>query len=313
MLNTKIVVVGSNMIDLITYIDRMPVEGETVEAPNFEMGFGGKGSNQAVAAARLGSNVNMITVVGNDNFGKQWLDNYNQNGINTSGVSVGTKSSGAAPIFVDTKADNRILIVKGANAELTPELLNQKIELIKGSKLMVLQQEIPLETNYHAIELANKLNVPVLLNPAPANRELNIDYVKKVDFFAPNETELKALTDMPMSSLEEVKAAAHHLVQIGVKNLIVTLGSRGVLWINKENEQLIESFHVKAVDTTGAGDAFIGSFAHYVTNGDDIPTALRHANQYAAVTVTRRGTQKSYPTAQELPDLIKSTISINHV
>lgn len=141
MTKSDVLVIGSNMIDLISYIDRMPVEGETVEAPDFQMGFGGKGANQAVAAARLGSKVSFISMVGNDAFGQQQLDNFKNNHINITGVGVGTKSSGVAPIFVDKSSDNRILIIKGANNELTPEVLDKYADLIKNTKIIVLQQE----------------------------------------------------------------------------------------------------------------------------------------------------------------------------
>ena len=305
MTKSDVLVIGSNMIDLISYIDRMPVEGETVEAPDFQMGFGGKGANQAVAAARLGSKVSFISMVGNDAFGQQQLDNFKNNHINITGVGVGTKSSGAAPIFVDKSSDNRILIIKGANNELTPEVLDKYADLIKNTKIIVLQQEIPLETNYHAIDLANQYHIPILLNPAPANKDLDINHVTKVDFFSPNETELATLTGMPTNDMDETKKAAHHMIKLGVKNMLITLGSKGVLWVNESTSQLIKAIKVNAVDTTGAGDSFIGSFAHYYASGDDIPTAIKHANQYAAVTVTRRGTQKSYPTADELSLLVK--------
>lgn len=305
MTKSDVLVIGSNMIDLISYIDRMPVEGETVEAPDFQMGFGGKGANQAVAAARLGSKVSFISMVGNDAFGQQQLDNFKNNHINITGVGVGTKSSGAAPIFVDKSSDNRILIIKGANNELTPEVLDKYADLIKNTKIIVLQQEIPLETNYHAIDLANQYHIPILLNPAPANKDLDINHVTKVDFFSPNETELATLTGMPTNDMDEIKKAAHHMIKLGVKNMLITLGSKGVLWVNESTSQLIKAIKVNAVDTTGAGDSFIGSFAHYYASGDDIPTAIKHANQYAAVTVTRRGTQKSFPTADELSLLVK--------
>lgn len=305
MTKSDVLVIGSNMIDLISYIDRMPVEGETVEAPDFQMGFGGKGANQAVAAARLGSKVSFISMVGDDAFGQQQLDNFKNNHINITGVGVGTKSSGAAPIFVDKNSDNRILIIKGANNELTPEVLDKYADLIKNTKIIVLQQEIPLETNYHAIDLANQYHIPILLNPAPANKDLDINHVTKVDFFSPNETELATLTGMPTNDMDEIKKAAHHMIKLGVKNMLITLGSKGVLWVNESTSQLIKAIKVNAVDTTGAGDSFIGSFAHYYASGDDIPTAIKHANQYAAVTVTRRGTQKSYPTADELSLLVK--------
>ena len=303
MKKSDVLVIGSNMIDLVTYINRMPVAGETVEAEDFSMGFGGKGANQAVAAAHLGSQVSLLSMVGDDNFGQQQVANFKAANIDVTGVGVGHKSSGAAPIFVDPTADNRILIIKGANSELTPAVLDAHLDLIQNTKLIVLQQEIPLETNYHAIDLANQYGVPILLNPAPANRHLDMEHVRRVDFFSPNETELATLTGLPTDSMDEISRAAQRLVDMGVKNVLVTIGSRGVLWVSATTSQLIDAVKVDAVDTTGAGDAFIGSFAHYFAQGDTIPQALRHANEYAAITVTRRGTQKSYPTATEVAKL----------
>jgi len=300
MKKSDVLVIGSNMIDLMTYIKRMPVAGETVEADDFSMGFGGKGANQAVAAARLGAQVSFISMVGNDSFGEQQLTNFKAANIDVSGVGVGHKNSGAAPIFVDPTADNRILIVKGANSELTPAVLDEHLDMIQNTKLIVLQQEIPLETNYHAIDLANRYGVPVLLNPAPANKQLDMEHVRRVDFFSPNETELATLTGLPTESMDEISRAAQRLVDMGVKNVLVTIGSRGVLWVSATTSRLIDAVKVDAVDTTGAGDSFIGSFAHYYAQGETVPKALRHANEYAAVTVTRRGTQKSYPTAKEV-------------
>lgn len=287
-------------MDLITYIDRMPIEGETVEAPDFEMGFGGKGANQAVAAARLGSRVSMITKVGNDAFGQQQLTNFKDNKIDVSGVGIGTKSSGVAPIFVSKSSNNSIIIIKGANNELTPDDLQANIEIIKNAKIIVLENEIPLETNYAAIDLAQEFGIPILLNPAPARKDLDLEYVKKVDYFAPNETELATLTGLPASNLDEIKVAAHDMVSLGVKHMIVTLGSRGVLSVTDQDEQLINALKVDAVDTTGAGDSIIGAFAHYLAEGKNELDALNLANQYAAMTVTRRGTQKSYPNKAEV-------------
>lgn len=300
MIKSDVLIIGSNMMDLITYIDRMPIEGETVEAPDFEMGFGGKGANQAVAAARLGSRVSMITKVGNDAFGQQQLTNFKDNKIDVSGVGIGTKSSGVAPIFVSKSSNNSIIIIKGANNELTPDDLQANIEIIKNATIIVLENEIPLETNYAAIDLAQEFGIPILLNPAPARKDLDLEYVKKVDYFAPNETELATLTGLPASNLDEIKVAAHDMVSLGVKHMIVTLGSRGVLSVTDQDEQLINALKVDAVDTTGAGDSIIGAFAHYLAEGKNELDALNLANQYAAMTVTRRGTQKSYPTKAEV-------------
>lgn len=297
-----ITVVGSNMMELSTTVERMPQLGETVAAPAFHLAFGGKGANQAYAASQLGSKVAMISKVGADVFGREYLKHFQESGIDVTGVSVGQQGNGVAPCFIQGEM-NSIIVVQGANSELTPAIVDDYRELIAKSELLVLQQEIPLATNYRAIEIAQASGVPVILNPAPANDEIDLKYVAMCEFYAPNETELARLTDMPTESLAEIKAAAHKLVAQGVKNVIVTIGSRGVLWVSADQEQLIPSYKVDAVDSIGAGDAFIGAFAHYYAQGEAVIDALQHANAYAAVTVTRAGSQTSYPTAAELPDL----------
>lgn len=206
-------------------------------------------------------------------------------------VGAGAKTSGTAPIFVDPNAKNRIIIIQGANSELLPETLEKHRSRIQQAKLIVLQLEIPLETVYHAIDMGEELGMPILLNPA-----LDIEYVRKCTYFAPNESELGTLTGMPVETVEEIKAAAASLVEKGVRNLIVTMGDKGVLWLTAEKEILIESEKVAAVDTTGAGDSSIGCFAHFITKGCSIEEALQKAKLYAAQTVRKQGTQASYPT-----------------
>ena len=300
---SDITIVGSNMIDLQIFIERMPLAGETVEAPDFSLGFGGKGSNQAVAATRLGSAVRLITMVGSDDFGQQQLSNYQKNGIVTDCIRVGKKASGVAPIFVNKEGENSIIIVKGANNELTPAKVQDYQDVIANSKLVVLQQEIPLKTNEEVIKLANQYGVDVLLNPAPASQDVSLQNISQVQFYAPNETELAQITSLPTNNLTEIKTAARKIVAAGVENVIVTMGAQGVLWVTKENEKIISGQKVKAIDTTGAGDAFIGAFAHYYTVGSDIATALEKANRYAALSTTKRGTQSSYLTRDELAAL----------
>lgn len=256
-----IAVIGSNMVDLISYIDRMPKEGETLEAPDFKMGFGGKGANQAVTAARLKSDVMMVSKVGDDLFGQNTIKNFKNNGVNTDFVTVQkNQASGVAPIFVDRESKNSILIIKGANKNLSPTDIDDASEELKKCSLIILQLEIELETVYYAIDFANKNNISVLLNPAPATKELDFNYVYKCDFFVPNETELEILTNKSVNTIGEIKEAAHLIGDKGVKNVIVTMGSKGLLWINKDEEHFIKARKVDAVDTTGAGDGFI---AHY--------------------------------------------------
>lgn len=305
---SDITVVGSNMIDMQVFIKRMPLDGETVEAPDFSLGYGGKGSNQAVAASKLGSSVKLITVVGNDDFGKQQIENYQKNGIDTDCVSVGSKISGVAPIFVKEDGENSIIIVKGANNELTPEKSREYEQVIADSKLIVLQQEIPLETNNEVIKMDNKNHVPVLLNPAPASDDVTLKNNSKVQFYTPNETELAKISGLPTDSIDAIKIAAKKVVDAGVDNVIVTMGEKGVLFVNEHEAKIIPGNKVAVVDTTGAGDAFIGSFAHYYASGESITAALKHANIYASLTIKKRGTQKSYLTSDEVKDVLKGTL-----
>ncbi|WNB92159.1 ribokinase [Bacillus sp. NEB1478] len=301
-----IAIVGSNMVDLISYIDKMPKEGETLEAPDFEIGCGGKGANQAVAAAKLGSKVMMVTKVGDDLFADNTIQNLKNFGIDTEFTNkVPGTSSGVAPIFVDPESKNRILIIKGANKHLSPEDVDRAAEKLKKCSLIVLQLEIPLPTIYRAIEFGNEHGIPVIMNPAPASKELDFEYVRRCDFFIPNESELETLTEMPVENEEQIQTAALKLVEQGVKNVIVTMGSRGVMWVTKDHVQTVSSHKVDAIDTTGAGDAFIGCFSHYYVQDGDVLQAMKMATAFAALSVTKRGTQTSYPTLEQTESFTK--------
>lgn len=294
-----IAVIGSNMVDLISYIDRMPGEGETVEAPSFAIGCGGKGANQAVAGARLGSEVFMLTRVGNDVFADNTIDNFRRNGIDTEFVLRTDTTSGVAPIFVDPQSHNSIIIVKGANGHLSPADIDAAAHKISACQLIVLQLEIPLETVYAAIQFGKGHGIPVLLNPAPAQPDLELEKVKDCTYFVPNESELSLLTGMPVDTLADIENAAHALLDAGIRDVIVTLGSKGALWVNGAGARLFEAPTVDAVDTTGAGDAFIGCFSHELVANGDVESAIQTAIRYASDSVTRKGTQTSYATAEE--------------
>lgn len=295
----EIAVIGSNMVDLITYTNTLPKAGETLEAPDFAIGCGGKGANQAVAAAKLGAQVMMVSKVGDDLFAANTLANLQQQGIDTRYVTTmpGT-SSGVAPIFVDDQSQNRILIVKGANDYLKPADIDTAAEALKSCQLLILQLEIPLETVYYAIDFARRQGIKVILNPAPAVANLDIHYACQCDYFMPNETELEILTGLPVKTDEQVEAAGQSLLKRGLKNLIITLGSRGALWMHGTGTYRVAPTPVNAVDTSGAGDAFIGCFAHSLIKTGDVAQAMRLASAYAACSVTRRGTQRSYPDAE---------------
>lgn len=295
------------MVDLISYIDKMPKDGETLEAANFSMGCGGKGANQAVAAAKCGADIMMMTMVGDDIFADNTIGNFKKYGIDTTFVKKVTgKSSGVAPIFVDKSGQNRILIVKGANGDLLPKDIDAAAEKLKECSLIILQLEINLETVYYAIEFANKNNIQVLLNPAPANKNLDIDKISTCDFFVPNETELEIITNMPIKNVEDVKKAALTLIEKGIRNVIVTMGEKGSMLVTKDKIHLVESFKVDAIDTSGAGDAFIGCFASCYVKNKNVVSAMIEASAFSALSVTKKGTQISYPEKKEVSNLINN-------
>ncbi|MCP2225972.1 ribokinase [Pseudomonas silensiensis] len=295
---SKIAVIGSNMVDLITYIDRMPAQGETLEAPGFALGCGGKGANQAVAAAKLGADVLMLTKVGDDMFADNTLANFQRFGIDTRYVQrVPGVSSGVAPIFVQADSHNSILIVKGANAHLVPADIDGAAQALRECSLIVLQLEINVDTVYHAIEFGRAHNIPVLLNPAPALPGLSREHLAHLDFLVPNESELALITGQVVDSPASAHKAAQTLVADGIRHVIVTLGQQGALYVGEEGEFQIPGLSVAARDTTGAGDAFIGCFIHHWSRDRDIRAAMTQAVAYSACSVTGLGTQTSYPDA----------------
>ena len=297
----RIGVIGSTNMDLTTTVERMPVWGETVLARHFETSFGGKGANQAVAAAKLGAEVVMVSDLGDDTLGDSALKNFESYGIDTLHVRrIPNQSTGTATILVDQgSGDNAILIVAGANGDLSSADVDAASEALKRCDLILLQLEIQLETAYAAIRFARKNGVRTVLNPAPARRNFDMEIVTQASFLIPNETELAIMTDMPVASEGELSAAAQSLVKKGVETVIVTLGARGALIATPEGARRIEPVKVEAIDTTGAGDAFIGSFARYLAGGLSLDAALAEATRYAAFSVTRRGAQKSYATEAE--------------
>ncbi|HSU99278.1 MAG TPA: ribokinase [Roseiarcus sp.] len=297
----RIGVIGSTNMDLTTTVVSMPVWGETVLASHFETSFGGKGANQAIAAAKLGADVVMVTNLGDDALGESALRNFASSAIDTSHVRrIANQSTGTATILVDGKSgDNAILIVAGANGDLSSADVGAASEALKRCDLILLQLEVQLETAYEAIRFARRNGLRTVLNPAPARRNLDMAVVRQASFLIPNESELAILTDMPVESEDEIAAAARRLVNEGVETVIVTLGARGSLVATGASLRRIAPIKVQAVDTTGAGDAFIGSFARYLAGGLSLDAALVEATRYAAFSVTRHGAQKSFATEAE--------------
>jgi len=248
-----------------------------------------------------------VTAVGDDLFGIGSRENFKKVNIDDSHVMTIPKTgNGVASIIVEESGQNRILVHAGANDAFTPERLSDAAEDLADCALIVLQLEIPLETVYAAIDFGRAHGIPVILNPAPAVRSLAIDKVCACEFFMPNESELSLITGMPTGTFEEVCAAAKTLLAQGLKNVIVTLGSRGAVWLSGDAATIVEARKVKAVDTTGAGDAFIGCFAAGYVKDGDIKAAMEKASRYATLSVTKQGTQDSYATKEEFLDYLKN-------
>lgn len=290
----RIAVVGSANTDLTTFIDRFPKPGETIFGQKFDLGFGGKGANQAVAAKLCGAEVFMVARVGSDLFGPATIQNFQKLGIDASHVrQVDGVSSGVAPIFVDSSGQNRIIVVKGANDALKPADVDAASEVLKNVDCIVLQFEIPLETVYHTIHFARRNRIRCILNPAPA-QPVNVKAISELDYFVPNESEAETITGLPVHNLDDAKRSAEKLLASGIRRVIVTLGANGSLLAGREGMEHIPPFPVQSVDSTGAGDAFIGSFATFLGEGLPEREAVLRANLYAGLSTTTVGTQKSF-------------------
>ena len=293
-----IAVVGSANIDLTTFTDQMPRPGETIFGREFNLGFGGKGANQAVAARLCGARVSMIARVGDDLFGPATIRDYQARGIDASRVLVTPGvSSGVAPIFVDSSGQNRILVVKGANDRLLPADVDAAGAVLREADCIVMQLEIPLETVYYTLRFARAHGIRTILNPAPG-QPVSLGEISNADYVIPNETEAEALGGMPVRNLQEARACAEGLLQRGLRRVIVTLGENGALLVGKDGSRHVAPYRVQPIDTTGAGDAFIGSFACFLASGCEEGEAIARANVYAALSTLAVGTQKSFVTRE---------------
>lgn len=294
-----IVVVGSANVDLTTFTDQFPRPGETIFASEFHLGFGGKGANQAVAARLCGAEVSMIARVGEDLFGPATIENFNSRAIDTRHVQrTPSVSSGVAPIFVDSSGENRILVVKGANDKLSVEDIDAAASVLERADCILLQLEIPVETVYYTLRFARAHGKRSILNPAPGQR-LNFEELRNADYVIPNESEAEALAGMQVGSFEEARVCAAHLLDGGLQRIILTLGANGALCAGPDGMRHVPAFAVSAADTTGAGDAFIGSFACFLASGYQEAEAISRANLYAALSTLRVGTQSSFVTREQ--------------
>ena len=290
----RIVVVGSTMIDQIAYADRLPGDGETVVGTSYETGFGGKGANQAVMAARFGAEVAMVNTVGEDDHGTAYLEKLASEGIDTRFMRRVPSSSGVAPIWVDAHGTNRIIVVPGANEQVLPEVAAEAVEAFRPD-VVVGQFEIPQATTTAGFEAARRIGAVTVLNPAPA-AAVDPGLLVVTDWLVPNGPEFELIAGAPLgrSREDEVRVIRAFGDRLGV-SLVVTLGERGALVVQPgEQETWVEASRVDAVDTTGAGDAFVGAFAVGLASGRGAVAAVRLGCAAAADSVTRRGTQASY-------------------
>ena len=298
----KVVVVGSLNMDLIVRAPRLPRGGETLAGHDFSTAAGGKGANQAVAAARLGAQVAMIGCIGADAYGARLRSGLIDEGIDCSGVeAVEGVPTGIASILVDAVGQNAIVIVAGGNGALTPAHLAAQQQLLADARVLVVQLEVPDASVEAAMQMGRQAGCTVILNPAPVTGPLPAHWYGLADYLIPNESEAAALTGLPVASPQSALLAARTLLQAGAHHVLITLGAQGVLYADAEQHAHFSVAPVQAVDTTAAGDTFVGGFAAALAAGQSLEAAIGLGQQAAALAVTRPGAQPSIPYRHELP------------
>jgi ribokinase len=300
-MQAKVVIVGSLNMDLVTRAPRLPRAGETLAGQSFVTVPGGKGANQAVAAARLGASVAMIGCVGDDAYGEQLRAALLAEGVDCQAVTPVTgESTGVALIVVDDSSQNAIVIVAGGNGHVTASVVDSFDALLSQAEVIICQLEVPLDTVGHVLKRGHELGKTVILNPAPASGPLPPQWFAWIDYLIPNESEATALTGLPVDSTASADAAASALLAAGVSKVIVTLGEQGALFASKSRSEHFPAPKVQPIDTTAAGDTFVGGFAAALADGKSESDAIRFGQVAAALSVTRSGAQPSIPTFAEV-------------
>ncbi len=300
----KIVVVGSSNTDMIVKVPRIPKPGETILGGKFSTAAGGKGANQAVAAARAGGDVTFIARVGDDMFGRQARKGFETDKINIKYVKTDNdEPSGVALIFVDENGENSIAVASGANARLSPQDVEKAKDVIESADILLMQLETPLETVKRAADIAKQASVKVILNPAPAC-PLDGSILSTLSVITPNESEAELLTGIPVTNVSSAEKAALVLLDIGLEVVIVTMGSKGALLKTQDLTKVIPGFKVDSVDATAAGDVFNGSLSVAIAEGKTLEKAVQFANAAAALSVTKLGAQPSAPARNEIERLL---------
>ncbi len=301
---SPIYIIGSSNTDMVVKAERLPAPGETIMGGTFLMNAGGKGANQAVAAARLGGNVSFIANLGDDLFGRQAHTQFRQEGINTNFITFDpAHPSGVALINVDAQGENCIAVAPGANGNLTPDRLLSFFDFILSPAIVLVQLEIPITTVEFIIEQCAARSIPVIVNPAPANR-IRDDMWKHVFVITPNETEAELLTGISIVDDDSARKAAQSFHKKGIKNVVLTLGKRGAYWSDTTSEGLVEAPSVSVVDTTAAGDCFSGALAVALAEKKSLADAVKFASVSASISVTRMGAQASMPSRKEVDKIL---------
>ena len=287
-MNSKICVIGSSNIDQIAYTQNIPADGETLFGDSFQMGFGGKGANQAVMAGLLGADVYMITCLGDDIYKEMTITNYQANNVNTDHIQMVRGSSGVAPIWVDSTGQNRIIVIPGANNEIDATKAISSMEEIGDIAVLVGQCEIPMDVNHEVFKYARSNSIITIFNPAPATT-LDKEFLNHISWLIPNENEFKLISGMEPNNENFMKFKKEVPC-----NLIVTLGEKGAVLVEEDGTKYFEAPTVEAVDTTGAGDSFIGTFAYELSEENSPEECIKKAVAKASQSVTKKGTQSSY-------------------
>jgi ribokinase len=304
----NILVIGSLNMDMVINMKRMPQIGETVLGTSIRYVPGGKGANQAYAAGRLQGNVKMLGCVGQDNFGIELTNSLEQAGVDTGSIiHCPGESTGMAVIYVNSEGNNSIVVTPGANSKCSEDYIREKENILNASDILLLQMDVPVMTVYYLINRAYELGKTIILNPAPASDEIPDEMLAKLDYITPNETELSKIMGMRRMTTGEITHAAEALVDRGVKNVIVTMGDRGAMLVNKDGAEIFPAIKAgKVVDTTAAGDCFNAAFAVALAEGKSHREAFQFANAASAIVVTRSGAQSSIPSREETETLLRS-------
>ncbi len=287
-MSSKICVIGSSNIDQIAYTKNIPADGETLFGDSFQMGFGGKGANQAVMAGLLGADVYMITCLGDDVYKEMTINNYEANNVNTDHIQLVKGASGVAPIWVDATGQNRIIVIPGANNEIDAQKAISSIEEIGDISVLVGQCEIPMEVNHEVFQYAKSNSVTTIFNPAPA-KKLEREFLEHISWLIPNENEFELISGMEPNDDNFLKFNEEIPC-----NLIVTLGEKGAVLVDENKTYYFDAPSVNAIDTTGAGDSFIGTFAYELSESNSPESCIKKAVEKASQSVTKKGTQSSY-------------------